>query len=154
MWSFGILLWELFSYGRSPYPRIVRKSIRIERKPCCWSLASRWSISEFERRISNGSTGRLSIGNWWNDPSNLAQWSRPTAIISSNSRTIEIVHRFILIYQISFHSIFIQRNLYIINPLVQNPLTNHFTESIEFHFRMIFLYRKPSHSFLFFSLYI
>ena len=29
MWSFSILLWEIFSYGRVPYPRIVSNFIII-----------------------------------------------------------------------------------------------------------------------------
>lgn len=28
MWSFGILLWEIYSFGRVPYPRIVSSKIR------------------------------------------------------------------------------------------------------------------------------
>lgn len=26
MWSFGILLWEIYSFGRNPYPKIVSRS--------------------------------------------------------------------------------------------------------------------------------
>ena len=29
MWSFGILLWEIYSFGRVPYPRIVSSSLPL-----------------------------------------------------------------------------------------------------------------------------
>lgn len=43
VWSFGILLWELYSYGRVPYPRVpladvvqhVEKGYRMERPESC-----------------------------------------------------------------------------------------------------------------------
>ncbi|KAK3866099.1 hypothetical protein Pcinc_028356 [Petrolisthes cinctipes] len=43
MWSFGILLWEIYSFGRVPYPRIpladvmkhVEKGYRMEAPDCC-----------------------------------------------------------------------------------------------------------------------
>ena len=33
VWSFGILLWEIYSYGRVPYPRIVSR-ILLFQIPC------------------------------------------------------------------------------------------------------------------------
>ena len=43
MWSFGVLLWEIYSYGRVPYPRIpladvvkhVEKGYRMEAPESC-----------------------------------------------------------------------------------------------------------------------
>ncbi|XP_046546473.1 tyrosine-protein kinase CSK-like [Haliotis rubra] len=43
MWSFGILLWEIYSFGRVPYPRIpladvvvhVERGYRMEAPECC-----------------------------------------------------------------------------------------------------------------------
>lgn len=29
MWSFGILLWEIYSFGRVPYPRIVSDIVAL-----------------------------------------------------------------------------------------------------------------------------
>jgi c-src tyrosine kinase len=29
MWSFGILLWEIYSFGRVPYPRIVSDTVAV-----------------------------------------------------------------------------------------------------------------------------
>ena len=27
MWSFGITMWEIYSYGRSPYPKMSQKEV-------------------------------------------------------------------------------------------------------------------------------
>ena len=43
MWSFGVLLWEIYSFGRVPYPRIpladvvkhVEKGYRMEAPEGC-----------------------------------------------------------------------------------------------------------------------
>ena len=35
MWSFGILLWEIYSYGRVPYPRIVSGNLILVTRAEC-----------------------------------------------------------------------------------------------------------------------
>ncbi|MPC22955.1 Tyrosine-protein kinase CSK [Portunus trituberculatus] len=73
MWSFGILLWEIYSFGRVPYPRIpladvmkhVEKGYRMEAPDCCpaevyqlmkeaWDLdpEKRPSFDEVSKRLS------------------------------------------------------------------------------------------------------
>jgi len=45
MWSFGVLLWEIYSYGRVPYPRLplaevvkqVEEGFRMEQPDGCHS---------------------------------------------------------------------------------------------------------------------
>ena len=68
MWSFGILLWEIYSFGRVPYPRIV--SVSHLKLPNVWCIelnvfvAIEWCPLKTWGRIPNGST-------WWLSTSDL-----------------------------------------------------------------------------------
>lgn len=77
MWSFGILLWEIYSFGRVPYPRIV--SIVTAALPCTDNpipsvffsfippLASSGCGQARRQRLQDGSPRGLSAGNLRDD---------------------------------------------------------------------------------------
>nr|CAD7405067.1 unnamed protein product [Timema poppensis] len=110
MWSFGILLWEIYSFGRVPYPRIpladvvkhVEKGYKMEAPEGCPS-----EVYEMMRQVSvvhilnkMGSHLRLTtflfylifrdvmfpillyyiINNWPDPPNSDARVSRPTLV--------------------------------------------------------------------------
>jgi hypothetical protein len=41
MWSFGILLWEIYSFGRVPYPRIVSTQFTSKKRNMCRLLVGK-----------------------------------------------------------------------------------------------------------------
>lgn len=72
MWSFGILLWEIYSFGRVPYPRIpltdvvmhVERGYRMEAPEGCppeiyTIMKQAWELKPEERPTFNAVLGRL-----------------------------------------------------------------------------------------------
>jgi len=80
VWAFGIVLWEIFSYGKTPYPEFtailarekVLQGYRMSPQEKCPTIVSElmqscWKESPIERPIFIQIYKRLSI--LWNDPS-------------------------------------------------------------------------------------
>uniref|UniRef100_A0A0N5A9U1 Tyrosine-protein kinase n=1 Tax=Syphacia muris TaxID=451379 RepID=A0A0N5A9U1_9BILA len=74
MWSFGILLWEIFSFGRVPYPRIpiqdvirhIEKGYRMESPESCPTGITRlmtdaWSLEPEDRPSFSEALQRLNL---------------------------------------------------------------------------------------------
>ena len=70
MWSFGILLWEIYSFGRVPYPRIVSlyPNLLLSKRLYYWMFNLSLVLAPCRRReacrkgLPNGKTRGLSTG--------------------------------------------------------------------------------------------